>query len=241
MARSDALDAEFSLYRQVETILRDQIADGVLRPGDRLPSEEALRAQYGVSRGTLRQALEALERDGLVDRARGRGTFVTAGRSEESLRMRRDLGQMIAAAGTATRRDREGRAVPPQVVISALELGGKMEIPFFIRLTAAQGDNALGIKRYLAPELARHAEDLATEKDFDAILARLGKVSWGRAWVEAILAEPRFAMMLKVPLGSSLLSLWWVDLLDGRPAACTQMLRPGSSISLEIPAAGDAP
>lgn len=235
MLRFEALDSDFSLHRQVETILRDQIADGVLRPGDRLPSEEALRLQYGVSRGTLRQALEALERDGWLERSRGRGTFVKAGTVDDvAERNHLSLGAMIAQAAHAKRLMRVGGAVPLGVVSAALGLDPRVEVPFFIRLPDGAGEGRIGVKRYLAPALSHRLDALAGADDFDAALAALGRVERGEAWVESILAEPRFAMQLKVPMGSPLLSLWWVDRLDGRPAVCTQMLREGASAALRI-------
>jgi GntR family transcriptional regulator, transcriptional repressor for pyruvate dehydrogenase complex len=54
------------------------ILDGELRPGDRLPSEQALAEQLGVSRVSIRQALHELEQRGLIDRRPGRGTTVLA-------------------------------------------------------------------------------------------------------------------------------------------------------------------
>ncbi|MFM9108338.1 MAG: GntR family transcriptional regulator [Chloroflexota bacterium] len=68
--------AAIPLYRQLASILRRSIAAGGAAPGDRLPSESQLVARYGVSRITVRQALADLERDGLIQRSAGRGSFV---------------------------------------------------------------------------------------------------------------------------------------------------------------------
>lgn len=64
------------LYRQIYDHLRNRIASEQARPGDALPTEFELMEQYQVSRATVRQALDALVRDGLIYRERGRGTFV---------------------------------------------------------------------------------------------------------------------------------------------------------------------
>ncbi|WP_432056574.1 GntR family transcriptional regulator [Streptomyces sp. bgisy022] len=56
--------------------LRDQIATGRLKPGERLPSEAHLAAQYRVSTPTLRSALAVLQGEGLVEKAHGKGNFV---------------------------------------------------------------------------------------------------------------------------------------------------------------------
>lgn len=65
-------------YRQIEEELRAQIHSGALRPGDRLPTEHELAAQYGVSRVTSRAALTGLAHEGLVQRVPRRGTIVAA-------------------------------------------------------------------------------------------------------------------------------------------------------------------
>ncbi|MFJ7230119.1 GntR family transcriptional regulator [Streptomyces tendae] len=56
--------------------LRDRIATGRLKPGDRLPSEAHLAAQYMVSTPTLRNALAVLQAEGLVEKVHGKGNFV---------------------------------------------------------------------------------------------------------------------------------------------------------------------
>ena len=63
------------LYHRVYREIAKGIESGVLQPGDRLPSERALCEQLGVSRATVRRAVEQLSADGLVV-ARGRGSFV---------------------------------------------------------------------------------------------------------------------------------------------------------------------
>jgi GntR family transcriptional regulator len=63
-------------YFQLANILRQQIATGILRPGDRIPSETQLSEQYEVSPMTARRALTILLDEGLATAMRGRGTFV---------------------------------------------------------------------------------------------------------------------------------------------------------------------
>src|SRR5262249_59031182 len=59
-----------------EAALRQRLAPGRARFGDRLPPEKELAESMGVSRGTLRLALERLESNGEVNRRQGSGTFV---------------------------------------------------------------------------------------------------------------------------------------------------------------------
>ena len=57
--------------------LRQRIEAGRHAPQTRLPSERALAGDYGVTRGTVREAIKMLERDGLVETRAGSGTYVT--------------------------------------------------------------------------------------------------------------------------------------------------------------------
>ena len=69
------------LYERLRSHLLDEIRSGRLAPGDRIPSELALAEQFNVSRITSKKALETLERDGLIVRFRGKGSFVADHRS----------------------------------------------------------------------------------------------------------------------------------------------------------------
>ncbi|WP_338016891.1 GntR family transcriptional regulator [Paenibacillus antri] len=62
--------------------IKRQIRDGALRPGDRVPSEKELAAQYGVSQITSKNALLGLVEEGLLVRFQGKGTFVRMSEGE---------------------------------------------------------------------------------------------------------------------------------------------------------------
>ena len=64
------------VYAVIASEIRERIVSGVLRPGDLLPSENELRAQYSASRETVRKSLKALENDGFIYSRPGKGYFV---------------------------------------------------------------------------------------------------------------------------------------------------------------------
>ena len=64
------------IYRQISEYLHRGITAGRWLPGDRLPIEAELAANLGVAVGTLRKALAQLEKDGLLERRQGSGTYV---------------------------------------------------------------------------------------------------------------------------------------------------------------------
>ena len=70
-------------YRLIAADLRAKIESGGLAPGDLLPSEAELTSQYGVSRGTTRQAFLELQAAGLIDAVQGKGRFVKATPSKD--------------------------------------------------------------------------------------------------------------------------------------------------------------
>ncbi|UOF91059.1 FadR family transcriptional regulator [Fodinisporobacter ferrooxydans] len=64
------------IYEQVADQIRQMIAAGELKPGDKLPPLKELSVQFGVSRATVREAFSALQGMGLIDLRHGEGTFV---------------------------------------------------------------------------------------------------------------------------------------------------------------------
>ncbi|HBD87179.1 MAG TPA: hypothetical protein DC001_07110 [Clostridiales bacterium] len=71
-----SMQSDIPLYSQLVSIIRRNISAGALPAGALLPSETELCRAFNVSRSTVRQAIGALEADGLVTRKQGRGTFV---------------------------------------------------------------------------------------------------------------------------------------------------------------------
>ena len=114
------------LHHQLRHALRQQIETGQWPPGYRLPAERELVRAYRVSRTTVRQALDELEREGLIERRRGLGTFVTRpplveplaqlrGFIEELQEQGRQVRVRLLAAGPAPADDEAAAAlgIPP--------------------------------------------------------------------------------------------------------------------------------
>lgn len=74
-------------YRQLKVILKKQIIEGKLKPGDRIPPEETIAGKYNVSLGTVRQATAELVNEGLICKEQGRGTFVAEKNKERTFTM----------------------------------------------------------------------------------------------------------------------------------------------------------
>jgi len=72
-------DGPVPLYAQLAEELRRQIRAGTLAPNRPVPSELTLQQTFGISRDTVRHALDILREEGLVVTVRGKGTYVTEG------------------------------------------------------------------------------------------------------------------------------------------------------------------
>ncbi|MCQ2495187.1 MAG: GntR family transcriptional regulator [Lachnospiraceae bacterium] len=72
-----AVDSATPLYTQIINKIRSQISSGILNVGDMLPPETELCNRYSVSRITVRKALFELEKQGILERKQGKGTFIS--------------------------------------------------------------------------------------------------------------------------------------------------------------------
>lgn len=68
-----------SRYIQLATLFRRRIEQGTWKPGEQIPTVDELSMECGVARATIRQALDQLEAEDLIDRFRAKGTFVRQG------------------------------------------------------------------------------------------------------------------------------------------------------------------
>jgi len=81
---------ELPIYRQIVRQITDAIAGGRLVPGEQLPSHRDLAAQLVIAPLTVKKAYDELEREGLIDTQRGKGTFVSEKPAEVGLAQRRE-------------------------------------------------------------------------------------------------------------------------------------------------------
>ena len=98
-------------YQQLVEAVQRKIASGEWKPGDKLPTVRAMSAATGLAAGTVRHAYEALVREGAVDMAQGRGTFVRAGETGAGSRQK----QAMAAIEAMLQRLEELEFTPREV------------------------------------------------------------------------------------------------------------------------------
>lgn len=196
-------------YRQ----LRDALADLIrsMPAGASMPTERELCQQFGVSRGTVRQALDRLEAEQRIFRYQGRGTFVARPKIEQVLELTSHTEYIRA------------RGMEPSSRLVAITRG-PVEADVAEMIGLAEGDEALRVERVrladgdpLAVEVvyldAARFWAVADVLDhsgslYELLRSRYGvELSWAEETIEALVAPEREADLLGVALGSTVLVL----------------------------------
>lgn len=225
------------LYRQLAAALEEQIRQGELRPGDRLPSENELREDLRVSRATVTKALDELMARGLLVREQGRGTFVAGPPMERRPPGLRSFTEQIQSLGqrpghrllsfeptTAHRGD---------AILSAYPAGTPLVVIRRLRLIDGR---PIGLHRSAVPAEVAEAGQLSAEALAEpgaSLYAMLeaGGMAVQRAHeaLRAVNARPEEAKLLETEPGSALIEVVR-DSYDGRDrlVEVVQARYPGS-------------
>jgi GntR family transcriptional regulator len=224
---SPAIDrtAAAPLYHQLKQWLSTQIVSGELKPGTQLPGDYELSERLGVSRGVVRQALSELRHDGLIERERGRGTFVSKPKTAQGL-IASLRGLAEDAALNAQRIEstvlRQLEEPAGDVVAAKLHVEPGTPVVELERLRTLDGEpwvlTETHLPAALVPGLVDH--DFSGGVSLYAILREEYGLVAGSATrrVEASVTDARDAHLLRMHVGAPLLVLRSVSFgADGRP------------------------
>ncbi|MBB1608705.1 MULTISPECIES: GntR family transcriptional regulator [unclassified Pseudomonas] len=200
------------LYSQLKELLRTRILDGSYPPLSRMPSEAELGKAHGVSRITVRQALGDLQKEGLIFKIHGKGTFVARPKAFQNVSTLQGLAESMGERGyEVINRLRSFRFVPADAQVA-------------VRLQVAEGDSVAQIKRarlvnrelvslevtYLPEAVGRRLEkaDLVS-RDIFLILENDCGLPLGHAdlAIDAILADAELAAALELEEGSPVMRI----------------------------------
>lgn len=208
-------DEAIPLYYQLEISLRSRLSNGEFAPGDGFPAESVIGKDYGVSRMTVRQALSVLEKEGLIKRKRGRGTYVTekvkhlwAPKLNGSLDDAIALGVADRYHVTLLSRD---KVTPPQSAAAALGLQSfEGKVCRIRRVRLYKGHPLAYIVNHLPVDIDCKIsdEDILTRRLLANLELRAGlKLAEGDQKVGASSAEPDVAKLLKIRTGDPLVHM----------------------------------
>jgi GntR family transcriptional regulator len=238
-------------YRQLKEILCEEIAQRGLRSGDRLPGDHQLCEQYGVSRPVVRQALSELQHEGVLERVKGRGTFVASQLTSQSLvQSLTGLHDDVAAMGRTLRS--EVRTL--QVTAADPDVAGRLEIPAGTAVVTVERLRFVDdepwvyalshVPAALAPDLVD--QDLREQSLYALLERRYGlRLVRSRRVVEAHSASAQMARDLGLPRNGAVLKLTNVSYgTENRPVETFVAYHRGDrsrfEVELERAAAGRA-
>ena len=228
-------------YHQLKQLLLADISARNTQPGDRLPSDHELCARYDVSRTVVRQALSELEAEGVIERVKGKGTFVAQPKAAEGLvQSLTGLFEDVAARGSHLRSEIFRQEVVPadDRLAQDLELEPGDSVLVLDRLRYIDDEpwvwTSTQLPYRLAPGLEN--EDLrdrslyaVLEQKYDVRLVR------GRRSVGAAVAGADLARKLAIARGAAVLVLRSVSLgTDGRPVEAFVAYHRGDRSSFEV-------
>lgn len=203
-----SLDSDVPLYNQLVAIIKRNITAGLLVPGDLLPSEAELCKALNISRSTVRQAIGALEADGLVVRRQGKGTFVAEPKvHRKTERVYSFTAEMTAMGIQPSSELIEFKVIDPTPdIIKMLELRSPdMRVYKFIRIRKANGEPLMVetsfYPQYIYPNLT---PELLTTHSFYSLLYDVGIIPFTALdTYEAIRLSKADADLLHCRVGSA--------------------------------------
>lgn len=189
----------------IREYVRDLVGDRA--PGTPAPSERDLVDRFGVARMTVRQALDALVGEGVLERHPGRGTFVAGPRRTPT--GVRGLTDDLAHRGVVV----ETRTLLAEVVPTGEAMAGAFRVrpeePLvrWVRLRVGDGRPVCLSETFLPAVLAGGLLEHLPASLYDELAARGHRPTWAEDAVSAAIATDDEAALLEIPLGSPVLRL----------------------------------
>lgn len=200
------------LYQQIYTLIRNKILSGAIEAHSRIPAEQELIQQLGVSRITVKRALNELAVAGLVRRHRGRGTVVTYDASAPTVKGSfENLLDGLKRMGLETEVQLLDCEIvsPSPAIAESLDLKKGASVQRIVRLRRLAGEPFSYLVTYVPDDVAEgyNEEELATES-LIALLEQAGHAPYSaEQTITAVPAESAVAAVLGVTAGSPLLRI----------------------------------
>jgi len=218
------------LYQQLQRALRDAIAGNRLAADEALPPERDIAEEFGVSRITVRKALDALVAEGLLNRRQGAGTFVAA-RVEKNFSKLSSFSEDMISRGRRPESvwlSRSVGAVTPEESLT-LGLSPGAQIYRFNRIRYADG-SPMALEYSTVPGFSLPSENAVEESLYEALDKHGSRPARALQRLRAVLFTAERARLLGVPDGSPGLLIERRGFLrDGRPVEFTQSYYRGDA------------
>jgi len=198
------------VYKKIQSEIRNRISSARLKPGDAVASERELAKTHKVSLMTARHALAGLEREGVVERRRGAGTFVAAPKIQFNKLM--SYTEQMSIRGLAPR----SRVLLAKVITDEQEVAARLGLPaaslvLKIQRLRLTGEEPFAMETCYLPaaEFADLASAALARNSLFAILQHdYGvELAYADEEVDATAADSDTAELLGIPRGASVLRI----------------------------------
>jgi GntR family transcriptional regulator len=238
---TDAIDKETPIpyHYQLRELLRGEIVSGRWAVGEKLPSERELCEAFGLSRTTVREAIDALVGEGLLRREKGRGTFVAEPKITESL-LRSPFTDSMAEQGIPIQTEvlRMEEITPPYVIAQQLRLTSDDLVININRLRSVFNEPFLLSTSYVPQKLCPSLinEDLNHNSLYNLLQNKYGLIiARAERYIEAVAANEMEAELLHVEPGTPLMLIEsTVYMEDGTPLEYFKSRRRGDRTRLLV-------
>jgi GntR family histidine utilization transcriptional repressor len=223
-------------YSRIKQHLKHELARGRWKPGERMPSEAELVAQFGVSRMTVNRALRELSGDGLVQRIQGVGTFAAQLYPVSSTLTIRDLHQEIVGRGH--RHDADVRFVRAEK--AAASLAQRLGVPRGARVfhsVIVHRENGVALQcedRYVNPACAPdYLKVDFTKTTPTQYLLQVAPLWQAQFWIEAGRPTAQEAGLLRIERLEPCLVVTRRTIGRDGPITIARLVHPGSRYRLQ--------
>lgn len=195
------------LYLQLKNKIKKEIRTGMLKPGDKLPSETQLQKEYNMSRVTVRNAMEELTVEGYIIKVQGKGSFVA---HSDMLRL------PVGVTSFTEDAKMQGVNLTSKVIKFEIEdIQSELDREFFgdrtdgkvlvfKRVRSANGVPVTVEENHLPPELINMAQEDLTGSFYDILINKYHMIpsNKGRRSVKIAFADEEIATCLDLSIGT---------------------------------------
>ncbi|UWG97695.1 GntR family transcriptional regulator [Dehalobacter sp. DCM] len=139
---------EIPIYQHIIEEIKKKITDGILKPGDAIPSENALCETYGVSRMTVRKGLAILVNEGYISSIPGKGSFVNEPDSKLYTLYYNEMANLINSIDS-TKMIEVKIILPTPKLIDSLNIPRNKKVIMFKRIYYSNGEAVAYDEKYL--------------------------------------------------------------------------------------------
>lgn len=210
------------LYIQIKDILRSKIIDGTYQAHQKIPSESEMMKSFGVSRITVRQAINDLQKEGLLFKIHGKGSFVSKPKASQELTHLQGFGEAMHLLGHETHADvlhfgliKASTAIAPKIGVKKEELITEIKRVRYLNYEPISVDYSY-LKSDIGSQLSQ--KSLRNRDLFSLLENDLGLIlESADLEIDATFTTNEIAKFLKMEVDSPILRIKRITYSSGKP------------------------